>query len=157
MLGLPLIRNTKTVDPTDPRSPQVIQIETAMGAAIEVFEGSTAIEVGRNRFLPVKTTNDLLLLRSDAYDLGVDGVPRLAVTTAPLIDLDPRHYQTITAFEARFPAGPPSLRAASSLKVRGDWTFEARTTVTGNASLRDAGQPRQLAAGSIIGTLETAG
>ncbi len=80
VLGLPLIRNTKTVDPTDPRSPQVIQIETAMGAAIEVFEGSTAIEVGRDRFLPVKTTNDLLLLRSDAYELGVDGVPRLAVT-----------------------------------------------------------------------------
>ena len=47
VLGLPLIRNEKTVDPADPSSPAVIQIECAMGAAIEVFEGATAIGVGR--------------------------------------------------------------------------------------------------------------
>ena len=51
----------------------MIQIESAMGAAIEVFEGATAIGVGRERFLPVKTTNDLLLLRSDVYEVGADG------------------------------------------------------------------------------------
>ena len=70
ILGLPLIRNEKNVDPSDPSSPKVIQIETAMGAAIEVFPDSRTIEVGRDRFVPVKTTNDLLVLRSDAYDLG---------------------------------------------------------------------------------------
>ena len=70
MLGLPLIKNEKTVDPADSSSPEVIQIESAMGAAIEVFEGATAIGVGRERFLPVKTTNDLLLLRSDVYEVG---------------------------------------------------------------------------------------
>ncbi|HET6625849.1 MAG TPA: UTP--glucose-1-phosphate uridylyltransferase, partial [Nocardioidaceae bacterium] len=59
ILGLALIKNTKTVDPADPTSPEVIQIETAMGAAIEVFEGARTIEVGRDRFVPVKTTNDL--------------------------------------------------------------------------------------------------
>ena len=74
VLGLPLIRNVKTVDPADPSTPKVIQIETAMGAAIEVFEGSRTIEVGRERFVPVKTTNDLLVLRSDVYDLGKDFV-----------------------------------------------------------------------------------
>jgi len=37
VLHLPLIRNAKTVDPTDPNSPKVIQIESAMGAAVEVF------------------------------------------------------------------------------------------------------------------------
>ena len=45
-----------------------------MGAAIEVFEGSQLIEVGRDRFVPVKTTNDLLVLRSDVYDIGRDFV-----------------------------------------------------------------------------------
>ena len=40
-----------------------------MGAAIEVFPGATAICVGRDRFQPVKTINELLLLRSDVYDL----------------------------------------------------------------------------------------
>ncbi len=72
ILGLPLIRNAKTVDPTDPSSTKVVQIESAMGAAVEVFEGATAIEVDRSRFLPVKTTNDLLLLRSDVYGVGED-------------------------------------------------------------------------------------
>ncbi len=70
ILGLPLIRNVKNLDPGDPGTPEVIQVETAMGAAIEVFEGAQTIEVGRDRFVPVKTTNDLLVLRSDVYDLG---------------------------------------------------------------------------------------
>ncbi len=73
VLGLPLIKNEKTVDPADSSSPSVIQIESAMGAAIEVFPGATAIGVGRERFLPVKTTSDLLLLRSDVYEVGGDG------------------------------------------------------------------------------------
>lgn len=151
VLGLPLIRNVKNVDPTDSTSPEVFQIETAMGAAIEVFDGATAIVVGRDRFLPVKTTNDLLLLRSDAYDLADDGVPRLAVDRAPLIDLDPKHYKKIKAFDARFPHGAPSLREATSLTVRGDWTFGAGVVVVGDAVLDDTGTPRELAAGSHVG------
>ena len=47
MLGLPLIRNVKHVDPSDHSTPTVIQIESAMGAAIEVFSGSRTIEVTR--------------------------------------------------------------------------------------------------------------
>ena len=72
VLGLPMIRNEKTVDPTDKSSPAVYQIETAMGAAIEVFEGARALRVPRTRFAPVKTTDDLLALRSDAYELTDD-------------------------------------------------------------------------------------
>ena len=80
VLGLPIIRNIKTVDPTDASSPEVIQIETAMGAAVAVFPGAVAIEVDRGRFLPVKTTSDLLVLRSDAYQLTEDREVRLAET-----------------------------------------------------------------------------
>ena len=90
ILGLPLIRNEKNVDPSDPKSPKVIQIETAMGAAIEVFPDSRTIEVGRDRFVPVKTTNDLLVLRSDAYDLGTDFVLDQVAEPLPFIDLDER-------------------------------------------------------------------
>src|SRR5690625_6995408 len=68
-MGLPLIRNEKNVDPSDKASPEVYQVESAMGAAIEVFDGATAIVVGRDRFLPVKATSDLLLIRSDVYAL----------------------------------------------------------------------------------------
>ena len=71
-LELPMIRNEKTVDPSDSSSPAVYQLETAMGAAIEVFEGARALRVPRTRFAPVKTTDDLLALRSDAYELTDD-------------------------------------------------------------------------------------
>jgi len=150
VLGLPLIRNEKTVDPADPSSPAVVQIESAMGAAVEVFEGATAIGVGRERFLPVKTTNDLLLLRSDVYN--VDDQGRLVKITdpAPLVDLDPAHYKTIGEFDRRFPAGPPSLQNARSLTVAGDWTFSRDITVIGDARLQDEGEPRVVSGGSTL-------
>ncbi len=151
VLGLPLIRNTKTVDPTDAESPEVFQIETAMGAAIEVFEGATAIVVGRDRFLPVKTTNDLLLLRSDAYSLDDDGALRLAVKKAPLVDLDPSFYKTMTDFDARFPHGAPSLREASSLTVKGVWTFGKNVVIRGTVVLQDDdGERNAIADGTVL-------
>ncbi|WP_175008540.1 MULTISPECIES: UTP--glucose-1-phosphate uridylyltransferase [unclassified Cellulosimicrobium] len=150
VLELPLIKNTKTVDPTDPSSPEVVQIESAMGAAVEVFDGAVAIEVGRDRFLPVKTTNDLLVLRSDVYDLD-DAYRFVARTSAPFVDLDPAHYKTIAAFDARFDDGTPSLRAARSLTVRGDWTFGSGVTVTGDAELADPGGSARVPDGAVVG------
>jgi UTP--glucose-1-phosphate uridylyltransferase len=151
VLGLPLIRNTKNVDPADKESPEVYQIETAMGAAIEVFEGATAIVVGRDRFLPVKTTNDLLVLRSDAYELQEDGALRLAVRRAPVIDLDPAYYKTMADFDARFPHGAPSLREASSLTIKGDWTFGKNVAVRGTVVLQDDdGQRNAIASGTML-------
>jgi UTP--glucose-1-phosphate uridylyltransferase len=151
VLGLPLIRNTKNVDPSDKESPEVFQIETAMGAAIEVFEGATAIVVGRDRFLPVKTTNDLLLLRSDAYELEEDGALRLAVRKAPLVDLDPAFYKTMADFNARFPHGAPSLREASSLTIKGDWMFGKNVVVRGTVVLQDDdGRRNAIADGTLL-------
>jgi UTP--glucose-1-phosphate uridylyltransferase len=149
VLGLPLIRNVKTVDPTDPSSPEVIQIESAMGAAVEVFDGAVAIEVDRSRFRPVKTTNDLLLLRSDVFRLTNSGVLE-STGAAPLVTLDPRYYRTIADFEARFPH-TPSLAAADSLEVEGDWTFGADVVVTGDTRLADEGAGRQVPDGARLG------
>ena len=153
ILGLPLIRNTKTVDPADPTTPAVIQVETAMGAAIEVFEGAQVIEVFRDRFIPVKTTNDLLVLRSDCYDLGDDAQLHLAdgVRQIPFIDLDPRFYKLVADFDARFPEGVPSLRGAEQLVVHGDWTFGADVTVVGPAVLGDQDGPATVEPGTTLG------
>jgi UTP--glucose-1-phosphate uridylyltransferase len=151
ILGLPLIKNEKTVDPADPSSPAVIQIECAMGAAIEVFEGATAIGVGRERFLPVKTTNDLLLLRSDVYEIGPDGRLAKVTDSVPIVDLDSRYYKTISAFDQRFPSGAPSLRRAIKLSVEGDWTFEGGVTVVRAVQLDDRGAAQTVAAGSVLG------
>ena len=79
VLPLPVMKNGKTVDPRDKASTKVLQLETAMGAAIECFEGATAIVIPRSRFAPVKTTNDMLALMSDAYMVTKDFRMILAV------------------------------------------------------------------------------
>lgn len=150
VLGLRLIRNEKTVDPTDKTSPAVIQIESAMGAAVEVFDGATAIEVPRSRFLPVKTTNDLLLLRSDVYRFDDAARPVADADPVPLVDLDPAYYKLIDDFDARFPAGAPSLVQATALRVRGDWTFGADVTVRGAVVLDETGGPARIADGKTL-------
>ncbi|SOC51573.1 UTP--glucose-1-phosphate uridylyltransferase [Ornithinimicrobium cerasi] len=140
VLELPLIRNAKTVDPTDKASTPVIQIESAMGGAVELFEDAVSVGVTRERFAPVKTTNELLLLRSDVYRLD----PRTwrltsTVEPAPVVDLVKDHYGMIGDFDARFPAGPPSLVEASRLQVEGDWTFGADVRVVGAVTLGEEG------------------
>jgi UTP--glucose-1-phosphate uridylyltransferase len=151
VLGLALITNVKTVDPSDPESPEVIQIESAMGAAIEVFEGSQLIEVTRERFLPVKTTNDLLVLRSDCYTLTERHHLALAegVDSVPFVDLDPRFYKLVHEFDRRFPESVPSLRQAERLVVEGDWTFGADVTVVGEGRLD--GEGGHVDSGSTLG------
>ena len=133
--SLPLIVNRKTVDPADPSSPAVLQLESAMGAAVGSMEGAAAVCVPRSRFAPVKTTNDLLVVRSDAYSLGDDGRLEPAGERLPVVDLDPAHFKLLRDFEARFPAGPPSLVRASRFVVRGDVTFGAGTAVVGDAEV----------------------
>jgi len=153
ILGLAMIKNTKHVDSADPSSPEVIQIETAMGAAIEVFDGATTIEVGRDRFVPVKTTNDLLVLRSDFYQLREDFVLEQVAESVPYVDLDAAHYKFIGGFDDRFPDGVPSLREAESFTVHGDWAFEADVSVVGDVVVEPPDSDGQgvIAAGSRLG------
>ena len=150
ILGLPLIRNVKNVDPGDPSSAEVVQIETAMGAAIEVFEGSQLIEVGRDRFVPVKTTNDLLVLRSDVYEIGADFALDQVAPDLPFVDLDTRHYKVLDQFDKRFPEGAPSMREATSLRVEGDWTFGKGVQVVGDVEL-GATSAQRVAPATVLG------
>jgi UTP--glucose-1-phosphate uridylyltransferase len=141
ILGLPIIVNRKTVDPSDSSSTPVIQLETAMGTAIETFEGAQAMLVDRKRFKPVKTTDDLLVLRSDFYSLADDGelVPARP-GDEPFVALDSSYYKILADFERRFPHGVPSLKSADRLEVHGDVTFGANVTVTGEAEVRGPAQ-----------------
>jgi len=152
VLELPLIVNRKTVDPRDPDSTPVIQLESAMGAAIGGFAGAALLLVPRTRFAPVKTTDDLLVLRSDVYqvsdDLEVEPVDGRA-DSLPYVELDKRYYRLIDDFERRFPDGPPSLRDAQRLVVHGDVTFGADVRVVGAVSL-DVEQPTQIEPGAVL-------
>jgi UTP--glucose-1-phosphate uridylyltransferase len=131
--ALPLIVNRKTVDPRDASSPPVLQLETAMGAAIGAIDGARAVVVPRTRFAPVKTTDDLLLIRSDAYALDGDGhVSPTFDGPPPVVSLDPKHYKSLADLKRRFPHGPPSLRSARSLTVHGAVTFGADVQIVGD-------------------------
>jgi len=136
---LPLISNRKTVNPRDKSSRKVIQIETAMGAAIEVFEGSLALQVPRSRFAPVKSNNDLLVVRSDVYELQSDFTMRVSpnrkLPGLPLVSLDATHYGLIKDFEERFRV-VPSLVHAESLTVIGDVTFSHPVSIQGKVTIK---------------------
>jgi UTP--glucose-1-phosphate uridylyltransferase len=147
VLGLPMIVNRKTVDPNDAASPAVVQLETAMGAAIGVFEGAGALRVPRSRFTPVKTTSDLLVVRSDAYRLGDDWTVSTARDQPPVVSLDPDYFKLMGDFEPRFPEGPPSLLEAERLTVEGDVTFGRDVTVRGAVKVKG---PARVADGEVL-------
>ncbi len=151
ILGLPLMRNLKHVVPDDPATPLVIQVETAMGAAINVFNNAQVVRVPRTRFAPVKTTSDLLVLWSDRYQLDRSGTVSPQTQRPIEVALDPRWYASIDAFRARFPAGAPSLIDADMLSVSGDIRFSGDVTVRGTVRLRnDSNTTRVIAAGTCL-------
>jgi len=146
---LPLIVNRKTVDPRAPESAPVIQLESAMGAAIGSIPGARALRVPRSRFAPVKTTDDLLVVRSDAYQLTSDGRMRPAFYgPGPVVTLDNNYYRLLPDLEQRFPAGPPSLRRCRRFQVDGDVTFGAGVVAVGD--VRVVG-PRHVPDNEVLG------
>jgi UTP--glucose-1-phosphate uridylyltransferase len=126
MMPLDLIINPKTLDPRNPDSPPVLQVETAMGSAISAFENARAVLVPRTRFAPVKTTQDLLLVMSDCYLRTkletIEQSPK-RLTPMPSILLDQKFYKKIDMFQERFPKGAPSLLECDGLEVHGDVRF----------------------------------
>jgi UTP--glucose-1-phosphate uridylyltransferase len=141
---LPMIVNPKHLDPRDESSPRVYQIESAMGAAVSLFEGAGAVKVPRSRFLPVKKCNDLLAVRSDCFIFSESGDlvlnPERKRNRRPetiQIELDPRYYGKIDAFEARFKDGPPSLVDCETLSVEGDVLFEGDVRLSGKVDIRN--------------------
>lgn len=155
VIDLPMILNPKNLDPRDNASPPVFQIESAMGAAISLFEGAVAVRVPRSRFFPVKTTNDLLAVRSDDFEYSdQDGLrinSRRPEDQTLKIALDPHHYKKIDQMERRFPAGPPSLADCEALTVEGDVLFEQGVTIKGKVRVVNSGQTQAVVkAGTLI-------
>jgi len=153
-LPLPLIVNRKTLDPCDPSSPEIFQLETAMGAAISLLPNACAVCVPRERFAPVKTTSDLLAVRSDAYEVdersSIQLVPERS-GAPPTVGLDERFYRSVRELEDRIPSSP-SLRHCRSLKIAGDFQIPAETLFVGDVELvNHREQAVHLEAGEITG------
>jgi UDP-N-acetylglucosamine pyrophosphorylase len=150
-IPLPLIKNEKTVDPRDPNSTPVLQLETAMGAAIQCFEASGALLVPRSRFAPVKTTADLLALRSDLYIVTDDWRVTLAggdAAAPTTIQLDPKHYKLVDQLEETLRDGVPSLQGCAELTVQGPVLFNSSNMLRGKVRLiNETGRKVALSAG----------
>jgi len=141
VMPLAVMQNSKTVDPRDKKSTKVLQLETAMGSAIECFEGAQAIVIPRSRFAPVKTTADLLALSSDAYEVTPDsrmvlrpernGVP-------PTVKLD-GSYKFVDQLQALIPQGPPSLIKCTKLTIEGKVAFAAGVIIEGSCAFVGSG------------------
>ena len=138
MLDLPLIINRKEIAlPSGSKFP-IAQLESAMGAAISIFQGSRLLPVPRSRFVPVKKCADLLSLRSNRYELTTDY--RLEANpsceSAGLsVNLDPRYFGTISEFEERFVKGVPSMTECSSVTIKGNVYFGSRVKLAGSVSI----------------------
>jgi UTP--glucose-1-phosphate uridylyltransferase len=153
LLPLHLIRNAKTLDPRDPSSPRVFQLESAMGAAVSLFDRSSALVVPRSRFSPVKTCDDLLAVWSDAFVLtpAFQVIPNPARTLPAIsVDLDKRYYRFIDQLDARFPDGAPSLLSCSSFTVRGDITFGKSITLSGDVTITAGDNPVSIPNGTRL-------
>ena len=151
LVPLPMIKNVKTVDPRDANSPKVVQLETAMGAAIECFANAGAIVVPRSRFAPVKTCADLLAIRSDAYEITPDWRIELRAERngqPPALDLDSKHYRLVDQLDAMTPGGAPSLVGCESLTVKGAVKFSSNNVFSGKVSVTsEATVPKPLPGG----------
>jgi UTP--glucose-1-phosphate uridylyltransferase len=154
VIHLPLILNPKTLDPRNADSPPVFQVETAMGAAISLFDGAMAVEVPPTRFQPVKKCADLLALRSDRFVFQADGrlVPNPAHHLERLqVNLDPAFYTKIDDFEKRFAHGVPSLIDCETLTIKGDVYFERDVAIKGNVFIHNSGpESVVVSAGTVI-------
>ncbi len=158
MIHLPLILNPKTLDPRDGNSPPVYQIESAMGAAISLFDGATAVNIPRTRFYPVKTCNDLLVVRSDCFVYAEDESLRINPIRiknnkpeATKVKLDPDYYGKIDDLDQRFAAGVPSLVECDSLTIEGDLRFEKNVTIKGSVGIKNRqNSPAVIKAGNVI-------
>ena len=125
-----------------------------MGAALSLFAGAGALRVPRTRFAPVKSCDDLLAVRSDAYVLTDDWqiAPNPARALDPLVvRLDARYYHLIDDLEARFPFGPPSLVDCERLTVTGDVRFGREVKCRGVAEITNhTGRPVMIADGEVV-------
>ncbi|PVZ99263.1 hypothetical protein BB558_004725 [Smittium angustum] len=127
-LELDLIINKKTTESGE----SVIQLETAVGAAIKYFKKAHGVNVPRSRFLPVKSTSDLFLITSDLYILSngkLDMNPARAFQTAPIVKFGD-HFKKVKDYQARFKT-PPQILELDHLSVTGDVIFGANVTLTG--------------------------
>lgn len=148
-LNLEIIVNNKTLD----KNINIIQLETAVGAAMKNFNGGLGINVPRSRFLPVKKTSDLMLVMSNLYSMQNGSLvmsPQRMFPTTPFIKLGDKHFSKVKDFLTRF-ANIPDLIELDHLTVSGDVTFGKGVSLRGTVIIiANHGDRIDIPSGAII-------
>ena len=145
-LALSVLVNHKNVGGTP-----AIQLETAIGSGLECFEGSVGLTVSRERFLPVKKTDDLLLVRSNLFTMNQGKLlrnPERKSHHLPTIKLGD-HLQNIDNFENSFPI-IPNLIDLDELIINGDVRFSGSACLKGRVCLEGLNKPLTLPSEATI-------
>lgn len=149
LLNLDVIVNHKIVEDTGVK---VIQLETAVGAAIKHFAGAHGVNVPRSRFLPVKSCSDLFLVQSDLYTLQHGNLvmnPKRQFGTTPLVKLGD-HFKKVSQFLSRF-ASTPKIIELDHLTVTGDVFFGKDVVLKGTVIIvANHGERIDIPSGSVL-------
>lgn len=146
-MKLDIIVNNKEV-----AGQKVIQLETAIGAAISYFDNACGVNVPRRRFLPVKSTSDLMLIQSNLYSLKSGSLvmnPERQFASTPVIKLG-KEFKKVNDFLERFGSIPDVLEL-DHLTVSGDVSFGTNTVMKGTVIVvANPGNTIMIPAGSVI-------
>lgn len=149
MMDMEVIVNPKTLD----GGVNVIQLETAVGAAMKCFEDGMGINVPRSRFLPVKTSSDLMLIMSNLYSMENGSLvmsPERMFQTTPLVKLGDQHFKKVADFLKRF-ASIPDILELDHLTVSGNVTFGKGVHLRGTVIIiANEGHQIDIPAGAIL-------
>ncbi len=145
-LDLDVIVNRKQV-----KNAKVIQLETAVGMALNSFPGAVGLTVPRGRFLPVKKTSDLLLVQSDLFSLDRGALKRDMGRTEsglPRISLeDP--FNDLKEYQKRIPIAP-DITELDSLEIQGQVRFSGRVTLKGKVRLVSGKKTLRVPKGAVL-------
>eukprot|EP01116_Phalansterium_solitarium_P008340 TRINITY_DN2209_c0_g1_i1.p1 TRINITY_DN2209_c0_g1~~TRINITY_DN2209_c0_g1_i1.p1 ORF type:complete len:529 (+),score=90.23 TRINITY_DN2209_c0_g1_i1:163-1587(+) len=131
---------------------QIVQLETAVGAAIQFFDNAKGINVHRRRFLPVKNTSDLFIVQSNLYTLESGELvmnPKRLFETVPLVKLG-ENFTKVSNYMSRL-AGIPDILELDQLTVSGDVTFGSNITLKGTVIIvANHGNRIDIPSGSVL-------
>ena len=146
-LELDIIVNNKAVG-----DKKVVQLETAIGAAISYFKNACGVNVPRSRFLPVKSTSDLMLIQSNMFTLKSGSLvknPAREFATTPVVKLGDE-FKKVSAYLSRFGSIPDVLEL-DHLTVSGDVSFGADVVLKGTVIIVvNTGSKVMIPRGSIL-------
>lgn len=145
-LNLHVIVNRKTI-----QGKPVVQLETAIGSALDCFAGAVGLCVSRDRFMPVKKTEDLFLVQSNIFNLDEGRLVRnkeRKISSLPVITFGDSLHQ-VEAFQKCFPR-IPDLLELEALDIAGQVHFEGTASLKGRVKLNGISKPIFIESGREI-------